>query len=161
MEKTDYDIIYDAIVAYGNTIEQRKGKPKRIKMECNQISDRMERCLITMEGSTATMIAKNKRLGECKSLFQRYSAINNANPKLINESLNRKAERLIKQICLHEEAQVALFREREVGGDKISLEAVLLDLKNVKKLMSMSIKNLLEAAMKDEKYTIIAKEDQT
>ncbi len=160
MVRSDYDVIYDAYVEYGQGVAAKKIKEQKAKAECNQLFSHVERCLMIMDSSSSTIVEKNRRLSECKSLFQRYSIIDKSRPECITASLRNKMERLLKQVVIHEESQVAMFREREIGGERLSLEAILSEPSNVRRLMNTPIYKLLEGALKDTKYTIISKDDR-
>ena len=160
MAKSDYDVIYAAYMKYGDSVNGKKMKLKKAKAECGQIFSRVDRCLLVMDSTKSTVVEKNKRLAECKSLFQKYSVIKKSLPESITNSLSFKMDKLMKQVALHEESMVGMFRDSETGGERISLEAVMNEPSNIRRLMSCSITGILKEALRDDKYTIISKEDK-
>ncbi len=155
---TDEEIIYNAFRRYAECCSSNKAKMlsqgKAIQLRAELLQQAEKYYLFFNSGST-TQLEKNNLCNKCRKLYQQYSVQVKVNPEVDTPRLAKRVDELLHFMAECEAEILAHFRNKQVSGDKIDLEQVFADGKNVNALMSKSVDKLLKDVFDKRKYSVI------
>lgn len=159
-KKADQKILFDAYIKYQKLCKGKKMTEKQQSTLKKDLFYRVDRMLLFFNSPTTSASERNKLLRKCKPLYQQYCSFVKGNPKSNVEDLNKKIMQLLEQMTLWEAEQIHNFRKKESAGDRLNIDAIFLEVPNIRQLVSQQIDQLLRAALKDNRFTIVSRTDQ-
>ena len=158
-KEMDEGIIYKALVRYQECCGNGRKTPvlsrgKVITLR-GQLLQQVEKYVLLFRSSRTSIVEKQALCNKGKMLYQKYCFQLKVNPEVDTIRLAKKIEELLHFIASFEAEKFQHIRERQVGGEKIDLEQVFAEDKNIRILVCKPIDTTVDEIFGDKEYTVV------
>ncbi len=109
---------------------------------------------LTSTDTMLTSIEIQKYVTTSKGLYMQYSSIKGRNPSCLSPTLSQSMDKLIEAVCKHEAEMIGTLRLQETGGDKIDIQSVFDQKKNLNRLGNTLARTIIADAINDKENPI-------
>lgn len=162
--ETDEEILYNALVRYQECCGNKKmpvlsvGKVITLR---GQLLQQVEKYMLFINSSKTSSVEIQALCNKGKKLYQNYCFQLKVNPEVDTTRLAQKMDELVHFIASYEAERFGQIREREAWGDKIDLEQLFVDDKNIRILICKPIDIAVSEIFKSKKYTVVGEDNIT
>ena len=150
---TDEEILYNSYLklAAKNAAKKKKVDPSKDKALISGISSSASLMLmrLTSEDMLVSMVDIQKYVISVKGMYQQYSTIKGRNPSCVSKSMTQSMDKLIWAVSKREAEMIRVVRTQETGGDRIDINSIFEQKKNLNKLGSMLAVTIVSDAIRD------------
>ena len=155
---TDEEILFNC---YMKLADKKAAKKKKVdfskdKMLASGLASSTSLMLMRLASDDImlTAIEKQKYVITAKGLYLQYSSIKGRNPSCLSYTLAQNMEKLIQAVCKHEAEMIGMLRLQETGGDRIDIQRVLEQKKNLNRLGNTLARTIIAEAINDKENPI-------
>ena len=130
--------------------------PSKDKAMASGISSKSSLMLMRLT-STDIMLSTmeiQKYLIAVKGMYMQYSIIKGRNPSCLSATMADTMDKLIKAVCKHEADMISYLRLQETGGNRIDIQSVFDQKKNLNRLGNTLARTIIADAITDTENPI-------
>ncbi len=162
MHQNDEEILYDSYLKLGKRLCQKNEDKK------NRVDALNDKSLVSgITASSSLMITRltddemqlstleiQKYVISAKGMYLQYASIKGRNPGCLSSSLEKNMDRMIRAVCKHEADMIEMLRLQETGGERIDIQGIFDQRKNLNRLGSTIAVTIVSDAIIDTDYPI-------
>ncbi len=160
--RTDEEIIYSALLRYQECCGTKKtpilSQEKIISLRA-QILQQVEKNVLLFGSSKTSMVEKRALCNKGKMLYQKYCFQMKVNPEVDTTRLAKKMDELLHFVAVCEAEKFQHVRERQVAGEKIDLEQLLAEDRNIRILICKPIDIAVDEIYTNKKYSVVGEDN--